>query len=192
MPVSGRNRVILQPVPVSGTASHDPPDQARQPDEDCMSETATPAPNGSVTPAVEGWFTTGDEPALIGTKCQSCGTISFPREATFCKNPSCFSESSTTWNSPVAHCLVVHRRAVPAPAAVHPALGSVRAFCSRSSRTARGIVILGQVADGFGVDDLKVGNTVELVVEPLYTDETGVRTTWRWKPVAAADQELQS
>ena len=55
-----------------------------------------------------------------------------------------------------------------------------------------GIVILGQVADGFGVDDLKVGNTVELVVEPLYTDETGVRTTWRWKPVAAADQELQS
>ena len=51
--------------------------------------------------------------------------------------------------------------------------------------------VLGQVADGFGVDDLKVGNTVELVVEPLYTDETGVRTTWRWKPVAA-DQESKS
>lgn len=65
------------------------------------------------------------------------------------------------------------------------------------ARSFRGVVhlhgaVLGQVADGFGVDDLKVGNTVELVVEPLYTDETGVRTTWRWKPVAAADQELQS
>ena len=35
-----------------------------------------------------------------------------------------------------------------------------------------GIVVLGQVADGYGVDDLQVGTEVELVVETLYTDET--------------------
>ncbi len=35
--------------------------------------------------------------------------------------------------------------------------------------------MLGQVADGYGVDDLQVGAEVELVVEPLYTDETGDR-----------------
>ena len=48
---------------------------------------------------------------------------------------------------------------------------------------AEGLVVLGQVADGFGVKDLKVGAAVELVVETLYSDEQGERTIWRWKPV---------
>ena len=44
--------------------------------------------------------------------------------------------------------------------------------------------MLGQVADGYGVDDLTVGTPVELVVEPLYTDDDGTeRSIWRWKPV---------
>ena len=49
-----------------------------------------------------------------------------------------------------------------------------------------GIVVLGQVADGYGVADVRVGAEVELVVETLYTDESGERTIWRWKPVAGA------
>jgi uncharacterized OB-fold protein len=44
-----------------------------------------------------------------------------------------------------------------------------------------GLVVLGQVADGFGVGDLAVGAEVELVVETLYTDDSGERTIWRWK-----------
>ena len=49
---------------------------------------------------------------------------------------------------------------------------------------AEGLVVLGQVADGYGVADLRVGTEVELVVEPLYTDDDGTtRTTWRWRPV---------
>ena len=47
-----------------------------------------------------------------------------------------------------------------------------------------GVVVLGQLADGFGVDDIRVGSSVELVVETLYTDESGDRTIWRWRPVA--------
>jgi hypothetical protein len=44
-------------------------------------------------------------------------------------------------------------------------------------------VVLGQVAAGYGVDDLTVGAPVVLVVEPLHTDDDGtVRTIWRWKP----------
>ena len=46
--------------------------------------------------------------------------------------------------------------------------------------------MLGQVAEGYGVDDLRVGGEVELVVETLYTDETGDRPIWRWKPVDRA------
>ncbi|MCB1013349.1 MAG: OB-fold domain-containing protein, partial [Microthrixaceae bacterium] len=52
-----------------------------------------------------------------------------------------------------------------------------------------GLVVLGQVADGFGVNDIKVGDEVELVVETLYTDEEGDHTTWRWKPVAKAGDQ---
>ena len=49
--------------------------------------------------------------------------------------------------------------------------------------------MLGQVADGYGVADLQVGAEVELVVETLYTDETGDRTIWRWKPVTEMGEE---
>ena len=43
----------------------------------------------SNTPAIEGWFTTGPEPALIGSRCAACGHVSFPAESVFCKNPAC-------------------------------------------------------------------------------------------------------
>jgi len=46
-------------------------------------------------------------------------------------------------------------------------------------------VILGQVADGYGVDDLAVGATVELVVEPLYEADGVEHLIYRWKPVSA-------
>ncbi len=46
-----------------------------------------------------------------------------------------------------------------------------------------GLVVLGQVADGYGVGDLTVGAEVELVVETLYTDDDGDHTIWRWLPV---------
>ena len=43
-------------------------------------------------------------------------------------------------------------------------------------------MVLGQVAHGYGVDDLKVGHEAELVVETLYTDGDGEHLIWRWKP----------
>ncbi len=43
-------------------------------------------------PAVEGWFTTdGAKPALLGSRCRSCGTYAFPKEAFACRNPRCAS-----------------------------------------------------------------------------------------------------
>ena len=44
------------------------------------------------TPAIEGWFTTGPEPALVGSRCTGCGNVAFPRETTYCKNPACNGE----------------------------------------------------------------------------------------------------
>jgi hypothetical protein len=48
------------------------------------------------------------------------------------------------------------------------------------------IVILGQVADGFGVGDLHVGAPVELVVEPLERDGEQTKLVWRWRPISGA------
>ena len=41
---------------------------------------------------------------------------------------------------------------------------------------------MGQVADGYGVDDLTTGAAVELVVEPLFEDDDAVHVVWKWKP----------
>jgi hypothetical protein len=45
-----------------------------------------------------------------------------------------------------------------------------------------GMVVMGQVADGFGIDDLRVGGEVELVVETLFEDDDNEYRIWRWKP----------
>ncbi len=47
------------------------------------------------------------------------------------------------------------------------------------------VVILGQVAKGYGVGDLKVGAAVELVVEPVYEIDGVEHLMYRWKPVAS-------
>ena len=51
------------------------------------------------------------------------------------------------------------------------------------------LVVLGQVADGYGVDDLSVGATVELVVETLYELDGVPHLMYRWKPVAGERPE---
>ena len=140
----------------------------------------------SATPAVTGWFTSGDEPALLGTRCRDCGTVFFPREEAYCRNPGCEGEAfdevplsrrGTVWSYTDA-------RYQPPPPFI-PATDPYEPFALAAvSLEAEGLVVLGQVAAGYGVDDLAVGAPVELVVEPLYTDDDGTpRTIWRWKPV---------
>jgi uncharacterized OB-fold protein len=140
----------------------------------------------STAPAIDGWFTAGDEPALLGTRCQACGTVFFPREEAFCRNPGCagdafeevpLSRRGRVWSYTDAR----YQPPLPYVPRTEPyepfALAAVEL-------EAEGLVVLGQVADGYGVGDLAVGAEVELVVEPLYTDDDGVeRTTWRWKPL---------
>ena len=47
------------------------------------------------------------------------------------------------------------------------------------------MVVLGQMAEGTEVSDLKAGMEVELVLERLYEDDASEYMVWRWKPVAA-------
>ena len=143
----------------------------------------------TTSPAVEGWFTTGPDPALLGSRCTTCGTVAFPK-ARFCGNPACSGETleetelsrhGTIWSYTDA-------QYQPPPPYV-PRADPYEPFAIAAVELPEGIVVLGQVADGYGVADLRVGAEVELVVETLYADETGDRTVWRWKPVTEMGEE---
>jgi uncharacterized protein len=70
-----------------------------------------------------------------------------------------------------------------------PTTDPYQPFALAAVELPEGIVVLGQVADGYGVGDLKVGQEAELVVETLYADDSGERTIWRWKPVIEMGEE---
>lgn len=142
------------------------------------------------TPAIDGWFTTGPAPALLGSRCAVCSTVFFPRVDGFCRNPACAGEEfetvelsrrGTVWSYTDA-------RYQPPPPYI-PRSEDYQPFALAAVELAEGLVVLGQVADGYGVADLRVGSEVELVVEPLYDDDSGERTIWRWKPVVELGEE---
>lgn len=136
-------------------------------------------------PAIEGWFTTGEEPRLLGTRCTACGTVFFPRAGGFCRNPACrgrefeeveLSRTGTVWSYTDA-------QYQPPPPYVPPAEEHVPFALAAVELAAEQLVVLGQVATGYGVDDLSVGAPVELVVEPLYEVDGVPHLIYRWKPV---------
>ncbi|MEM7436697.1 MAG: Zn-ribbon domain-containing OB-fold protein [Myxococcota bacterium] len=135
-------------------------------------------------PAVEGLFTIDRKaPRLLGTRCRTCGTYFFPAERTFCRNPECqegdledveLSSRGTLWSYTSAN-----YKPPPPFVAKEPfepfAIAAV-------ALEAEGLTILGQVADGVGVDSLETGMDMELVLRELYEEEGNVYLTWNWKP----------
>lgn len=138
-------------------------------------------------PAIDGWFTTTDEPRLLGTRCTLCRTVFFPKASGFCRNPACrgrefdeveLSRTGTVWSYTDA-------QYQPPPPYIPPS-GEYEPFALAAVELAdEQVVILGQVAKGFGVDDLSVGATVELVIEPLYELDGVEHLIYRWKPVTS-------
>ena len=136
-------------------------------------------------PAIEGWFTTGDKPALIGSRCTTCSTVFFPRTQGFCRNPACDgSEFADTELSRRGRVWSYTDAQYQPPAPYIPASDPYVPFALAAVELPEGLVVPGQLASGFGVDDILVGDEVELVVETAYTDETGEHTIWKWRPVA--------
>jgi len=138
-------------------------------------------------PAIEGWFTTdGDEPHLLGSRCVQCHTYFFPAQSFFCRNPSCdsvefeevkLSRTGRIWS-------FTNGCYEPPPPYVAPD-PFVPYTVIATELAEEKIIVLGQAAEGFGVEDLKVGMEVELVLETLYSDEKGDAIVWKWKPVIA-------
>ncbi len=138
----------------------------------------------TAVPAVDGWFTTDAEPRLLGTRCSACGTVTFPRSEGFCRNPACrgrefddveLSRRGTVWSYTDA-------QYQPPPPYIPPGEEHVPFAIAAVELADEQMVVLGQVADGYTVDDLSVGATVELVVEPLYSADGVDHLIYRWRP----------
>jgi uncharacterized OB-fold protein len=139
-------------------------------------------------PAVEGWFRAEEaKPVLLGTRCAACGSVFFPREESFCRNPGCagtkfdeveLSTRGRLW-SYTNNCY-----AAPAPyvSPKHPfepyAIAAVELEREK-------MVVLGQVVPECGIEQLEVGMQMELVLGTLFEDEQNEYVVWKWKPASA-------
>jgi len=125
-------------------------------------------------PAVEGWFTTGNEPQLIGQRCVSCGTFVFPPLAVRCPDPDCagqLEETSLSRRGRVWSYTINHYAPPPPYVAADPfepfGVAAVELADER-------MIVLGQVAGD--PTDIAIGDRVEVVVDTLFDDQV----VWKW------------
>lgn len=138
-----------------------------------------------LAPVLPGWFTLGEKPHLIGTRCTSCGTYYFPKQKNFCKNPDCEGEEFTEVELSRTGKLWSFTNASYKPPEPYIANEPFVPYAIAAVELeAEKMVVLGQVVTGVGVADLKAGMTMELALEPLLTADGGQALTWKWKPVA--------
>jgi uncharacterized OB-fold protein len=136
-------------------------------------------------PAIEGWFSDGDEPRLLGTRCVACGAYFFPGESFYCRNPGCagtefeevpLSRRGRLWS--------FTNNCYPPPAPyVGPDPFEPYAVAAVELEAEK-MVVLGQVVPGVTTDDLEAGMEMELVVDTLFEDDENQYLVWKWRPAA--------
>ena len=139
-------------------------------------------------PAVEGWFTPGEgaTAALVGSRCTTCGTYAFPAEAHYCRNPDCDGQEFETVELSRRGKIWSYTDARYQPPPPYVAADPYVPFCLAAVElAAEKLVVRGQVVGGVTVDDLKVGDEVELVVDTLYAERDSDYLVWKWQPIAA-------
>lgn len=135
-------------------------------------------------PAIDGWHTMEAKPHLIGTRCVKCGTYFFPKQTHYCRNPNCdstefeeveLSRTGTVWS---------YTNACYKPPEPFVAADPFEPYTIAAVELAEEkMVVLGQVAEGISVEELKVGMEMELVLEPLHETEEDIKVTWKWQPI---------
>ena len=133
--------------------------------------------------AVSDWFAAGDQPHLIGSHCAECGTYAFPPETFSCRNPRCsstpleavpLSRRGRVWS------FVVNPYAAPPPT---PSPDPFEPYAVAAVELdEERMFVLGRVAEGVDLDGLRVGQQMEIVVEPIIPGFE--ESVWKWKPVA--------
>lgn len=136
--------------------------------------------------ALPGWFTLDEQqPQLIGSRCTDCGTYYFPARSLGCRNPACggegrleevaLSRTGRIWSFTDAG----YQPPEPFIAAEPFVPFAIAAVELEKER----MTVLGQVVSGVGVDQLRLGMEMELVLETLFEKDGTENLIWKWKPV---------
>jgi uncharacterized protein len=138
-----------------------------------------------VVSVVEGWFTQGAEPCLIGARCTRCKTYFFPKTQALCSNPNCdgsefeeveLSRTGRVW-SYTENCFKPPEPYVSPDPFVPYTVAAVELALEK-------MVVLGQMEAGADLSQLEVGTQVELVLGTLHEDAERAYQMWYWRPVA--------
>ncbi|MFC4592346.1 Zn-ribbon domain-containing OB-fold protein [Sphaerisporangium corydalis] len=119
--------------------------------------------------AIDGWFTIEDGVThLLGTRCPGCGTVCFPPQPGFCRNPRCEDDSPALARlSRRGRVWSYTNACYPPPAPYVPAEPYTPVTLAAVELEREGIVVLGQVTPDLTVADLSVGMELELTSGPL-------------------------
>ena len=132
-------------------------------------------------PFAEGLFELAEgEPRLVGARCNGCQTVYFP-QTVFCCNPECRSKQVVRILLPpcgMLHSFTIQRYRPPPLFRMDD-----------WSPYAIGLIDLGDglhvmaMLSGSGLDEIRIGMVLRLVLEPLYTDtERGPVLTYKFAP----------
>jgi hypothetical protein len=136
-------------------------------------------------PVIEGWFTQGPQPHLIGARCTRCKTYFFPKTQSTCANPACestefeeveLSRTGRVW-SYTENCFKPPEPYVSPEPFVPYTVAAVELAEEK-------MVVLGQLARGADPAALEIGTQVELVLDTLHEDAERAYQMWYWRPVA--------
>ena len=134
-------------------------------------------------PAVEGWFTTGDEPALLASRGVETGSYFFPKNLAFSRNPAAPAEELTevelsrrgkVWSWTTNHYEPPAPYVAPDPFVPYTVVAVELAE--------EQMVVLGPLAPGADPASLAVGQDVELGLTTLYEDDDHEYVVWSWRP----------
>lgn len=138
--------------------------------------------------AREGWFTLDtDNPRLLGSQCRQCHTWYFPQHDQYCGNPECESESFEQVELSNRGKIWSYTNAGYPPPAPFVADDPYEVFAIAAVELEKEkLVVMGQLVKGVTVDDVKIGDEVELAIETLYEDDENQYMVWKWKPLQAS------
>ena len=137
-------------------------------------------------PAVDGWFTLGDEPALLASRGAETGSYFFPKNLAFSRNPAApteelneveLSRRGRVWSWTTNH--------YQPPAPYMAADPFVPYTVVAVELIEEQMVVLGSLTPDCDPATLAVGTDVELTLGTLYEDDENEYMIWQWKPVTS-------
>jgi len=136
------------------------------------------------TLVADGLFEIVDDGArLLGSHCTGCGTVYFP-QALSCRNPACDVKTVERTHLPATGTLVSFtvQRYRPPPLF---RMDEWSPYAIGLVDLGGGLEVMGMLF-GIALDDIRIGMTLKLIVDPLFTEADGTPVlTYKFMPQVA-------